>query len=67
MEKGDDFLNRAAEAGAEAKSKFDDFVDHANTEAEKMKMEEAIEEAKAAAEQAEARARAFDGAAVLTP
>ncbi len=62
MEKGDEFLNRAAEAGAEAKSKFDDFVDHANTEAEKMKMEDAIEEAKAAAEQAEARARAFDGA-----
>ena len=59
MEKGDDLLNRAAEAGAVAKDKFDDFVDHANTEAEKMKLEDTIEEAKAAAAQAEARARAF--------
>lgn len=62
MEKGDEFLTRAAEAGAVAKDKFDDFVDHANAEAEKMKMEDTIEEAKAAAAQAEARARAFDGA-----
>lgn len=61
MEKGDEFLNLAAEAGAVAKDKFDDFVDHANAEAEKMKMEDTIEEAKAAAAQAEARARAFDG------
>jgi len=61
IEKGDDLLNRAAEAGASAKDKFDDFVDHANVEAEKMRMEDAIEDARAAAEQAEARARAFDG------
>lgn len=59
MEKGDDLLNRAAEAGASAKDKFDDFVDHANVEAEKMRMEDAIEDAKTAAAQAEARARAF--------
>lgn len=61
LEKGDEFLNRAAEAGSAAKEKFDDFVDHANVEAEKMKMEDAIEDAKTAAAQAEARARAFDG------
>ncbi|MTB50812.1 hypothetical protein [Lewinella sp. W8] len=61
LEKGDEVLNRAAEAGADLKGKFDDFVDHANEEAEKMKMEDAIEDAKRAAEQAEARARAFDG------
>lgn len=61
LEKGDDVLNRAAETGANAKQKFDDFVDHANREAEKMKMEEAIEDAKRAAEQAEARAKAFGG------
>lgn len=60
-EKGDAALNRAAEIGAEMKGKFDDFVDHANVEAEKMKAEEAIQKAKLAAEQAEARARAFDG------
>ncbi|MEL7161694.1 MAG: hypothetical protein AAFN92_13120, partial [Bacteroidota bacterium] len=61
MEKGDDVLNRAAEVGADLKGKFDDFVDHANVEAEKMRLEDSIEEAKAAAAQAEARAKAFDG------
>jgi len=61
LEKGDDLLSSAAEKGAELKGKFDDFVDHANVEAEKMKMEETIEEVKRAGEQAEARARAFDG------
>lgn len=61
LQKGDEFLSRAAEVGASAKDKFDDFVGHANVEAEKMRMEDAIEEAKAAAEQAEARARAFGG------
>jgi len=57
---GDDLLSRAATAGAGLKGKADAFVEHANREAEKMKMEETIEQAKAAAEQAEARARAFD-------
>ena len=61
LEKGDEVLNRAAEVGSDLKGKFDDFVDHADSEAKKMKMEEALEEAKRAAEQAEARARAFDG------
>jgi len=61
LEKGDDLLNRAAEAGADLKGKASDFVDHANVEAEKMKMEDAVEKARLAAEQAEARARAFDG------
>ncbi len=61
LEKGDDILNRAAEIGADLKGKASDFIDHANTEAEKMKLEETIEEAKRAAEVAEARARAFAG------
>lgn len=61
IDKGGDILNHAAEVGASAKDKFDDFVDHANTEANKMRIEDTIEEAKNAAEQAEARARAFDG------
>jgi uncharacterized protein YjbJ (UPF0337 family) len=61
LEKGSDLLNRSAEIGADLKGKASDFVDHANVEAEKMKMEETIEEAKRAAEVAEARARAFDG------
>lgn len=60
LEKGDDILSRAAETGADMKGKFDDFVDHANQEAEKMKMEDTVEAAKRAAERAEARARAFD-------
>lgn len=60
-ELGNELLERAAKTGAKLKDKADDFIDHANTEAEKMKMEEAIEKAKAAADQAEARARAFDG------
>ena len=59
LEKGNDLLNRAAGVGAAAKGKFDDFVDHANDEAEKMRMEDAIRDAKEAAAQAEARARAF--------
>ena len=61
LEKGDALLSRAAEVGADLKSKTDAFIDHANTEAEKMKLEDSIEEARRAAEQAEARARAFDG------
>lgn len=61
LEKGDDILGRAAEIGADLKGKADDFIDHANVEAEKMKIEDTIAEAKLAAEQAEARARAFDG------
>lgn len=61
LEKGDDLLNRGAAIGADLKDKASDFIDHANTEAEKMKLEESIEEAKRAAEVAEARARAFDG------
>ena len=59
-ELGEKALNRAAELGAGLKAKTDAFVDHANRKAEKMRMEEAIENAKRAAEQAEARARAFD-------
>ncbi|OAV44884.1 hypothetical protein [Lewinella sp. 4G2] len=62
MEKGDDLLNRAAETGATAKDKFDDFVDHANVEAEKIRAAEAAEEARIAAEVAKARDKAFDGA-----
>lgn len=58
---GDQLLDRAATAGARLKGKTDDFIDHANREAEKMKLEESILKAKAAAEQAEARARVFDG------
>ena len=58
---GDEILDRAAKAGANLKGKTDAFVDHANREAEKMKLEDSIREAKAAADQAEARARAFDG------
>jgi hypothetical protein len=61
IKKGDEVLGRAAELGADLKSKADDFIDHANVEAEKMKLEDTIEEAKRAAAQAEARARAFDG------
>lgn len=61
MEKGDDLLNRAAGVGAAAKGKFDDFVDHANAEADKMRRQDAIADAEAAAARAEARARAFDG------
>ena len=61
LEVGDDVLNRAAETGSRAKEKFDGFVDHASREADKMRMEDAIEEAKRAGKQAEARARAFDG------
>ncbi|TXF90405.1 hypothetical protein FUA23_06335 [Neolewinella aurantiaca] len=61
LEKGSDILDRGAEIGADLKGKASDFIDHANVEAEKMKMEETIEEAKRAAEVAEARARAFDG------
>ena len=58
---GDEILDRAARAGADMKGKTDAFVEHANREAEKMKLEDSIREAKAAAAQAEARARAFDG------
>jgi hypothetical protein len=61
LEKGDDLLNRGAAIGADLKGKTDAFIDHANVEAEKMKLEDTIEEAKRAAEVAEARARAFDG------
>jgi len=61
LEKGDDVLNRAAAVGADLKDKASDFVDHANVEAEKMRMEDTIEKARLAGEQAEARARAFDG------
>lgn len=61
LEKGSDILDRGAEIGADLKGKTSDFIDHANVEAEKMKMEETIEEARQAAEVAEARARAFDG------
>lgn len=57
---GDQALDRAAAVGADLKTKTDAFVDHANHEAEKMRLEESIEQAKAAAQQAEARARAFD-------
>ena len=57
---GDEILDRAAQAGANLKGKTDAFVEHANREAEKMKLEDSIREAKAAAHQAEARARAFD-------
>ena len=59
-EAGDELLDRAARTGANLKSKADTFIDHANREAEKMKLEDSIEEAKRAAAQAEARARAFD-------
>ena len=58
---GNDMLDRAATAGAKLKGKTDAFIDHANREADKMKLEESIAEAKKAAAQAEARARAFDG------
>lgn len=58
---GNDMLDRAATAGAKLKDKTDAFIDHANREADKMKLEEGIKEAKIAAAQAEARARAFDG------
>lgn len=61
LEKGDDLLNRGAAIGADLKGKADAFVEHANVEAEKMKLEETIAEAKRAAEVAEARARAFGG------
>ncbi|MCP9237271.1 hypothetical protein [Lewinella sp. JB7] len=57
---GDEVLNRAAAVGADLKGKTDAFIDHANREAEKIKLEESIEQARAAAAQAEARARAFD-------
>ena len=57
---GEELLNRAARAGAKLKDKTDAFVDHANREVEKMELEDSIREAKAAAAQAEARARAFD-------
>ncbi|THH41117.1 hypothetical protein [Neolewinella litorea] len=56
---GEELLNRAAETGARLKGKTDAFIEHANREAERMKAEEEIKKAKAAAEQAEARARAF--------
>ena len=59
-EAGDEMLDRAARTGANLKSKADTFIDHANREAEKMRLEDSIEEAKRAAAQAEARARAFD-------
>ncbi|WP_116108241.1 hypothetical protein [Lewinella sp. IMCC34191] len=59
-EAGDELLDRAARTGANLKSKADTFIDHANREAEKMKLEDSIEEAKRAAAQAEARARAYD-------
>ena len=61
LEVGDDVLERAARTGATAKDKFGDFVVHASRESEKMRMEDAIEDAKRAAEQAEARAKAFGG------
>ncbi len=61
LEKGGELLDRAAEAGSKLKDRADDFVDHASRQAEKMKMEQVIEDAKIAAAQAEARARAFDG------
>ena len=57
---GEELLDRAARKGADLKTKADKFVDYANREAERMKMEEAVEKARRAAEQAEARARAFD-------
>ncbi len=57
---GDKVLDRAAKVGADLKGKADNFIEHANREAQKMKAEEAIIQAKAAAAQAEARARAFD-------
>ena len=57
---GDELLNRAAGVGADLKGKADAFIEHANREAEKMRLEESIQQAKAAAAQAEARARAFD-------
>ncbi|NJC24595.1 hypothetical protein [Neolewinella antarctica] len=61
LEKGDEALDRAAQAGSEAKDKFDDFVNHADVEAKRMKAEEAVIKAQRAAEQAEARATAFGG------
>ena len=61
MDKGGDLLDKAAQTGANAKDRFDDFVDHANVEAEKMRAEEAAEEARIAAEVAKARDKAFDG------
>ncbi|CAH1002143.1 hypothetical protein LEM8419_03060 [Neolewinella maritima] len=57
---GDKLLDRAAQAGVDLKDKTDAFVEHANRETEKMDLEDTIREAKAAAAQAEARARAFD-------
>ncbi len=57
---GDELLDRAATIGADLKGKADRFVDHANREAERIRMEEALEKARAAGEHAEARARAFD-------
>ena len=47
--------------GGEALDRAGDFVDHANRKAEKMRMDDAIADARAAADRAEARARAFDG------
>ena len=61
LEKGDELLNRAAEAGAGMKEKFDDLVDRASSAAEQESIDDAIAKAEEAAEQAEARAKAFDG------
>lgn len=57
---GEELLDRAARTGAKLKGHADDFIDHANREAEKMRLEDSIEDAKRAAAQAEARARAFE-------
>ena len=56
---GEELLNRAARTGNDLKGKADKFIDHANREAEKMRLADSIEEAERAAEMAEARARAF--------
>ncbi|WP_116127446.1 hypothetical protein [Lewinella sp. IMCC34183] len=57
---GEELLDRAARTGATLKGRADEFLDHATREANRIRDEEAIEKAKRAAEQAEARARAFD-------
>ena len=57
---GEELLDRAARTGAHLKGKADAYLDHATREANRIREEEAVEKARAAAKQAEARARAFD-------
>lgn len=61
LEKGDELLSKAAEAGAGMKEKFDELVDRASAAAEQESMDETIAQAEEAAAQAEAKAKAFDG------